>query len=62
MAKLCPNCTRLNSDTAGLCKHCHTTLLRAPYIEIPFFYRPLFVMGSISLLILTGILTYTFFL
>jgi hypothetical protein len=52
MAKLCPNCTRLNIDASGIFRDCAASLLWAPHVAVPLVPRPAFLIGSVGLLIL----------
>jgi uncharacterized paraquat-inducible protein A len=57
MAKLCPNCTRLNGNQSATCKSCGTTLVRAPIVAAPTLLNPAVLMGLVvAVLLVVGLL------
>jgi hypothetical protein len=57
MAKLCPNCTRLNGNQSATCKSCGTSLARAPIVAAPTLLNPAVLMGLVvTVLLVVGLL------
>ncbi len=57
MAKLCPNCTRLNGNPSATCKSCGTSLARAPIVQAPTHLNPAVLMGLVvAVLLVVGLL------